>query len=315
MKKTVVLIGTIIIALAMLFSSPFTYEAHALTEEQLAELNDARMRLQEILAEREVMAVVYLDDTYVVRQSAFVTSEPVVEVPSGQTVFIREVAINDANETWYYVNLYYQGTEYDGYIQRQNLACSDERLLSWENDYGMASVELVTYTDADGSMVCRDIAQFPASYQAALTELKQKHPNWTFVPLKTGLDWNTVIANEIVGGRSLVHSSLPDYCKEGAYDNVGWYYASKEVLERYMDPRNSLNEDAIFQFEQLTYNESYHTEEAIKSFLENTFMNSSQNAPGTDMKFYYIFWAVGAEAGREVSPFHLAAREIGRAHV
>lgn len=310
MKKSIVFLSTLIIVVAMFFSPPFTYKAHALTEEEVVALNNARVQLQEILAEREVMAVVYLDDTYVVRQSAFATSESVVEVPSGQTVFIQDVAVDDANETWYYVNLYYQGTEYYGYIQRQNLACSDERLLGWEDEYGMGTTELVTYTDEDGSLVCRDIAQFPASYQAALTELKQKHPNWTFVPLRTGLDWNTVIANEIIGGRSLVHSSLPDYCKEGAYDNVGWYYASREVLERYMDPRNSLNEDAIFQFEQLTYNESYHTQEAIKNFLENTFMNSSQNAPGTDMKFYYIFWAIGAEEGRKVSPFHLAARVL-----
>ena len=77
-----------------------------------------------------------------------------------------------------------------------------------------------------------------------------------------------------------------------------------------MDPRNALQENAIFQFEQLTYNESYHTEEAVKNFLEGTFMNSSQNAPGTDMQFYHIFWAIGAEENRQVSPFHLAARVL-----
>ena len=52
------------------------------------------------------------------------------------------------------------------------------------------------------------------------------------------------------------------------------------------------------------------TEEAVKNFLEGTFMNSSQNAPGTDMKFYHIFWAIGAEENRQVSPFHLAARVL-----
>lgn len=39
-------------------------------------------------------------------------------------------------------------------------------------------------------------------------------------------------------------------------------------------------------------------------------MNSSQNAPGTDMKFYHIFWTIGAEENRQVSPFHLAARVL-----
>ena len=73
-----------------------------------------------------------------------------------------------------------------------------------------------------------------------------------------------------------------------------------------MDPRNSLHENAIFQFEQLTYNESYHTEAAVETFLKNTFMNSNSPAPKTDMTFSHIFWAIGAE--QQVSPFHLAAR-------
>jgi beta-N-acetylglucosaminidase len=94
--------------------------------------------------------------------------------------------------------------------------------------------------------------------------------------------------------------------KEGLYDNGSWYYASEDVLKLYMDPRNSLTENAIFQFEQLTYNESYHTKEAVDTFLNNTFMKNDHNAPGTDMTFARIFWAIGKE--KNVSPFHLAAR-------
>jgi beta-N-acetylglucosaminidase len=75
-----------------------------------------------------------------------------------------------------------------------------------------------------------------------------------------------------------------------------------------MDPRNSLAEDTVFQFELLTYNATYHTEAAVEKFLQNTFMKSPGKAPGTTMTFAHIFWAIGAEEGREVSPFHLAAR-------
>lgn len=310
MRKIVTLLSTIFIVAAMLFATPFTYEVHALTEEEEAWVNEAGAALKEIVAEREVMATVYLSDTYSLRKEAGTDSDVVVEVFSGQTVFIQDVVIDNNYEAWSYVSLYYRGTEYYGYVQRANLACSDERFLSWETDYGMNPGNMATYAITDTEQAYEDIGQFPASYQPALKALKEKHPNWTFVPLQTGLDWNTVIANEIKDGKSLVHSSLPDYCKEGAYDDGGWCYASKEILELYMDPRNSLHEDAIFQFEQLTYNESYHTEEAIKAFLENTFMNSSQNAPGTNMKFHTIFWAIGAEEGREVSPFHLAARVL-----
>ena len=74
----------------------------------------------------------------------------------------------------------------------------------------------------------------------------------------------------------LLREGTVDYCKEGQH-SPNWYFASEDVLKLYMDPRNSLQENAIFQFEQLTYNASYHTEEAVKNFLEGTFMNSSQN--------------------------------------
>ena len=157
--------------------------------------------------------------------------------------------------------------------------------------------------------VYADIEQFPEGYRPALEALKQKHPNWTFVRQNTGLDFQTAVNNELQGGKSLVYKSYGDYCKEGQH-SPNWYFASEDVLKLYMDPRNSLQENAIFQFEQLTYNASYHTEEAVKNFLEGTFMNSSQSAPETSMKFYHIFWSIGAEENRQVSPFHLAARVL-----
>ena len=153
--------------------------------------------------------------------------------------------------------------------------------------------------------VYADIEQFPEGYRPALQALKQKHPNWTFVRQNTGLDFQTAVNNELQGGKSLVYKSYGDYCKEGQH-SPNWYFASEDVLKLYMDPRNSLHENAIFQFEQLTYNESYHTEAAVETFLKNTFMNSNSPAPKTDMTFSHIFWAIGAE--QQVSPFHLAAR-------
>lgn len=310
MKKILALLSTILIAAGMLFADSFTYEAHALTEEEAEWVEEARGALQELLAEREVMALVFLSDEYPVRQEPDYESETVVTVLSGQTVEIMDVVIDDNYEAWEQVRLYYNDTEYQGYIPRTYLACSDEMFLEWECNYGMNPAMAATYALEGGEPRYLDVEQFPASYQPALLALKQQHPNWTFVKQNTQLDWNTVIANEIVGGKSLVHRSFPDYCKEGAYDGGSWYYASEDVLKLYMDPRNALTEDAVFQFEQLTYNATYHTEEAVKTFLEGTFMNSGQNAPGTSMKFYHIFWAVGAEEGRKVSPFHLAARVL-----
>lgn len=318
MKKIFTFICTVLMAVAMFTASQYTYEAHALSEEEAAWVEEARLALQEIVAEREVMALVYMSDEYTVRTEPSEDSAPVVTVYSGHTVFVQDAVIDDEYRAWTKVSLYSGGQQYEGYIARGNLACSDERFLQWENEYGMNPGMMTMYAYAlDGEMPnpkAQEIAQFPESYRAALTALSEKHPNWTFVPQKTNLDWNTVIANELVGGRSLVHSSFGDYTKEGAYDNYGWFYASKEILEVYMDPRNSLHEDAIFQFEQLTYNAQYHTQAAVAEFLKGTFMASDGTAatyaPGTVMSYDHIFWAIGAEEIRKVSPFHLAARVL-----
>lgn len=274
-------------------------------------LDEAGAKLEEIAAEREIMALVYLADEYPVRTVPSYEGDTAVTVLSGQQVNILDVCLDDDYEVWEYVWLECEGTEYYGYIPRTYLAVSDARFLSWEETYGMNPNASVYAVDESGRMVYADIEQFPASYRAALTELKQKHPNWTFVKMNTTLNWNDVIYNELQGGKSLAHKSLPDWAKNGLYDTGNWYYATEAAVKVYMDPRNNLSEGAIFQFEQLTYNEEYHTLEAIQSFLNNTFMNDSKPAPGLDtLTFAELFWIFGKEDCRKVSPFHLAARVL-----
>ena len=285
-----------------------TYQAHALDEEDLAWIAEAGQALRQIVEDREVMALVYLCDEYELCSDASEDSAAVVTVPSGQMVEILDVTVDEDGQVWEKVSTDMSGTDYIGYVRRDYLACSDERFLEWEEYYGMNPGGAAMLA-ADGQGNYADIEQFPAGYQAALKELKKKYPNWIFVRYNTELDWNTAVTNEMQGGRSLVSASSPDWAK-GEYYGAGWYNASREVLEAYMDPRNALREGAIFQFEQLTYNETYHTEEAVKAFLENTFMNSSADAPGTNMKFYHIFYMIGQEENRKVSPFHLAARVL-----
>ena len=274
-------------------------------EEDQAWIEEARGALQNIVEDREVMALVYLCDDLTIRAEAAEDSTKVVTVPSGQMVEIRDVTVDENYQVWEKVSAEVKGKVYEGYIPRDYLACSDERFLEWEELYGMNPGAAVMLAEENATGVYADIEQFPEGYRPALQALKQKHPNWTFVRQNTGLDFQTAVNNELQGGKSLVYKSYGDYCKEGQH-SPNWYFASEDVLKLYMDPRNSLHENAIFQFEQLTYNESYHTEAAVETFLKNTFMNSNSPAPKTDMTFSHIFWAIGAE--QQVSPFHLAAR-------
>ncbi len=305
MKRKLAFLGAILLAAFIFTYEGNTYQTHALDEEDQAWIEEARGALQNIVEDREVMALVYLCDDLTIRAEASEDSTKVVTVPSGQMVEIRDVTVDEDYQVWEKVSAEVKGKVYEGYIPRKYLACSDERFLEWEELYSMNPGEAVMLAEENAAGVYADIEQFPESYRSALEALKQKHPNWTFVRQNTGLDFQTVINNELQGGKSLVYKSYGDYCKEGQH-SPNWYFASEDVLKLYMDPRNSLHENAIFQFEQLTYNESYHTEAAVETFLKNTFMNSNSPAPKTDMTFSHIFWAIGAE--QQVSPFHLAAR-------
>lgn len=305
MKRKLAFLGAILLAAFIFTYEGNTYQTHALDEEDQAWIEEARGALQNIVEDREVMALVYLCDDLTIRAEASEDSTKVVTVPSGQMVEIRDVTVDEDYQVLEKVSAEVKGKVYEGYIPRDYLACSDERFLEWEELYGMNPGAAVMLAEENATGVYADIEQFPEGYRPALEALKQKHPNWTFVRQNTGLDFQTVINNELQGGKSLVYKSYGDYCKEGQH-SPNWYFASEDVLKLYMDPRNSLHENAIFQFEQLTYNESYHTEAAVETFLKNTFMNSNSPAPKTDMTFSHIFWAIGAE--QQVSPFHLAAR-------
>lgn len=326
MKRFLGFVCALVCVLCMLTAAHYTYEVHALTEEEAAWVEEARGLLGEIVEEREIMALVYLADAYQVRSEADASSLAVTTVYSGHTVYIEDVTIDDNYEAWAYVRFYSGSQELRGYVDRGHLACSDERFLQWESDYGMnpgaASMYSVEGIAADGESVSdgaqlyslNGIDQFPESYQQALIALVETYPeaaNWTFVKQMTNLDWNTVITNELEKDRSWVPASWEPYKREGATKDSGWHYASRDILEYYMDPRNGLTMDGIFQFEQLTYNESCHTYEALQTFLDTTFMNGSKPAPGMDtMTYADIFHAIGKDSIRLVSPFHLAVRVL-----
>lgn len=126
---------------------------------------------------------------------------------------------------------------------------------------------------------------FPDSYKDSLRQLHASYPKWIFTAQHTGLDWNTVIQNEAVLGRNLVHTkSISSYKSlvDGAYnwdngtwtgfDGSTWVAASEEILRYYMDPRNFLDEASIFQFLSQKYDANLHTREGLQSMLNGTFM-------------------------------------------
>lgn len=131
---------------------------------------------------------------------------------------------------------------------------------------------------------------FPDSYKDDLRQLHAQYPNWVFTAQNTGLDWNTVIENETILGRSLIHkNSISSHksIKDGAYnwdngtwtgfDGSTWVAASDDLVRYYMDPRNFLDDVYIFQFLSQQYDASIHTRDGLEGMLKGTFMQ--YNAP------------------------------------
>lgn len=129
---------------------------------------------------------------------------------------------------------------------------------------------------------------FPDSYITKLTELHNKYPNWIFEPLITNLDWQTAVnaerskhSNQLVQNISLYDSSMfcgcPSCFVNGRYvvrEGSNWISASESAVKYYMDPRNWLDEQYIYQFESTSY-DGTQTKEGVEAILKGTWMYDS----------------------------------------
>ncbi len=296
----------------------------ALDAKRQAAIQEAEEAFNGLLAEKDLMALLYHADSYNARRSPEEESETAAVLTIGQTLYIRGIRITE-DDVWYEVQFFLNGAEGTGFVQSFYLAYSDEEWISWEerylapvlqfennegktaykrSAYGMRTLQ--TYTKAVDTS---DISAFPGDYQSALSELKSAHPDWTFVPMRTGLDFDTSVSKEM-GDRSLIQNTTSNASKgwvgAACPTESGWYYATKPAVAHYMDPRNFLTETYIFQFEQLTFNASYHTESAVQNFLNGTFMKGKLPDDGQGRTYARAFFEIGK--GRKLSPIHLASR-------
>lgn len=137
------------------------------------------------------------------------------------------------------------------------------------------------------------IENFPESYRPYLYALQEKHPNWKFTAMYTGLNWSDATTQEShLSSRSnrLSVSLAPSswdkawhyFTSNGSTNRVeqGWVTASAAAVKFTMDPRNFLNEKTIFQFEELTYNKDIHTLKGVEQILYGTEMSKTVTENG-----------------------------------
>ncbi len=244
----------------------------------------------------------------------------VKELPSGYQVRFQGAVVWES-DIWFQISFAVNDKEYTGFVPYSDVISQDARLENWRNQYfngkrgRAAGVSSVTPTEGT------NLSAFPSSYRSYIQKLVKAHPNWTFVPLNTGLKWSEVVKNEMVNARNLVpvSSSLlwkstaaEDYnMTTGAWipkDGQSWVQASESIVKHFLDPRNFLNEESVFQFEQLTYNSAYHNESGVEKILSGTFMGNKklEDNSGGGITYAKAFMQIGKEL--KVSPYFLASR-------
>ena len=154
-------------------------------------------------------------------------------------------------------------------------------------------------------------------YEELLKELQEAHPNWEFELYDTGLTWQEAVIGESTAHHNLnqVSSSSGSAwkcsCGKGG---AGWVCASSAAVAYYMDPRNSLNEDYIFQFEQLTYDPDIQTREGVETiladcdYMQGKITYKDKNGNTKTINKTYIDVIMEAAKQYNVSPYHLASR-------
>ena len=211
----------------------------------------------------------------------------------------RTVEVIGYSGDWAQIKFNFWGFTYTGYVLQKYLG--NKQTVTLDENYANS-------LRAKG---------FPESYIESLTKMHAIHPKWNFEVSETGVsltdavngEYNPIYKNLMSTSNTTLLSTDPGAYNNGYYTafEPGWYAPSKDTLKYYLDPRNFLDDNSIFMFEQLSFNNSV-TESDIQNMLNNSFMSGSFNYNGSNMTYARAFLEVGRETN--VNPVHLAARVL-----
>lgn len=232
-----------------------------------------------------------------VREGAGTTYTRLGLIYDGTTVTITGEKKASDGVLWYAID-YNGGT---GYVSGQYI-----RLINAPED----DKEFEAYLKEQG---------FPESYWDGLKLLHAMYPEWVFRADHNGFDWDYAVDQESKIGNSLVQSTSKSSWKStdpkaynwdtgvwATYDSGGWVAASREIVAYYMDPRNFLSQNSIFQFLLQSFDAKVQNVAGVERLVDGTFLDAT--VTDTDgKKIYYpqVIFDAGKKAG--VNPYVLAA--------
>ena len=288
-----------------------------LTEAQAFDFSQAEAAFAGLLKEYDMYGVLANDVEFPIYQEPSQEAVAINSLTSGSQVKLEGVVWNETG-LWFQIGFASNDIAYSGYIQSEYVVTADSRLEEWKAQY--LPEYAVGTLNRGAARGATQVSAFPSSYQSFIQKLIQAHPNWTFVPMNTGLEWADVLAAEMKNGVNLVETYQPDTWKSTAPEDynmetgewvikngTNWVQASESIVKYFLDPRNFLQEEYVFQFEQLVYGD-HHTEDGVEKILSGTFMSHKKLEDGSEGGITYAqaFMKIGKDL--KVSPYFLASR-------
>lgn len=200
-----------------------------------------------------------------------------------------------SNYYWYNVTYNSSGKTINGYIREDFV-----KIQEYELDSTFVS----------------SLTAFPASYHNGLILLHSMYPEWTFTADKVPTTFWAAVEGQDYKFRKLIQSTNNSWrsMRQGCYDwptqtfvetdSGGWYGASREVIAYYMDPRNFLDANNIFQYLQQSYDKNTQTVAGVEQIVDGTFLDATTGGKR------YAEIIVEAAAQSSVSPYVLASTII-----
>lgn len=240
----------------------------------------------------------------------------IIRIAKGSAVSITRDVLEKKTK-WYKISYSYKGKTKTGYVNSKYVKLAKQAQTR--------RVPVTVLSSAQFEQMMKE-QRFPESYKQSLRILHQQYPYWQFQAYHTGLDWNTVIANESKTGVNLISNAKGASWKSKAkdaydaatgkwkvFDGSTWVAASREAVSFYMDPRNFLNDRTVFMFELLEYQPQYQTKTGVNTILSNTpfykkTFSYQDIHTGADKSMYYVDAFIEAAKSTKVSPYHLASR-------
>ena len=239
-----------------------------------------------------------------------------VRVKKGQDIkVIKEKTVKGTK--WFRISFTYQNKTRKGYVRARYVKLVKEKVVTKKAVTAMSDAEFEKYLTQQN---------FPESYKPGLRNLHRIYPYWQFTAYHTSMSWQSALTGE---SRELGNNLLPvtygtDWKSQetGAYDPISgaytvfdgstWVAASKKAIAYYMDPRNFLTEQGIFQFELLEYQPTYQIASGVEGILKETPFRAgktfSYTENGQTKSITYINAFIEAAKASGVSPYHLASR-------